>query len=296
MEDADDPNEDDDEEDAEALPSRTQRRPILDSSPESNPGNDASRPGAIPEQSADLENDDGNAANDDFDPASNAVYRSGIVPDTLLDAGLLPEEPDDYSGTYANEPANEPEYDDQMDEPDNQDQQQADECDHDDEHANNVHMSHHVNPQSSHHPESHLSGQEPDMGGRTEANTSRQDASFSPANAFQISSSPDEGTAEAVGNHSNHLEDLQALFAAPHTDLRLIKQLLPTICAADFPMTLRINGKIIKTLGKLEYKDADNNPLEEYSIRVQLEDATCSCAAVLGHEILLDATGECMPA
>ena len=296
MEDADDHNEedndDDDDVDHEALPSRTQRRPILDSSPESEQGYAASRASARPEHSADLDNVDNDAAHDDFDPASNADDRSGIVPDALLDTGLLPEEPDDYSGTYANEPANEPEYDDQTDEPDYQDEQQADEYVHDEHHAANVHMSHQVNPQSSHQQATNSSSHEPDMSHRTGAGNSHQDARFSPANPFQISSSPEADAAESAGKDSKHLEDMQALFAAPHTNLKLIKQLLPTIAAADFPMTLRINGKIIKTLGKLEFKDADNNPLDEYSIKVQLQDATCSCAAILGHEILLDATGE----
>lgn len=88
------------------------------------------------------------------------------------------------------------------------------------------------------------------------------------------------------------LQAIEALHSLPFTTLQAITEHAAHLPPSSFPKTLRLNAKLIRTLSKLQFKDEQNRPLNEYAIDVEIQDATDKCAAAIGHQILLPSIGE----
>lgn len=112
---------------------------------------------------------------------------------------------------------------------------------------------------------------------------------------MEIADSPGLAFAgEAAGNNrsGNAIRATEALFNPPFTSLSNVAQYAPQMPASEFPMTLRINGRLGNPLCNLLFKDGQGRPLDEYAIDMELCDATLECTATVGHDILLQAVGE----
>ena len=108
------------------------------------------------------------------------------------------------------------------------------------------------------------------------------------------SNAPDSSSnaINAPAGSSNAIKATEALFNPPFTTLSNIAEYLPQMPASEFPMTLRINGTLGSPLCTLRFKDSHGHALEQYSIDMELHDATSKCTAAVAHDILLQAVGE----
>lgn len=196
-----------------------------------------------------------------------------IIPDSSADVGGMPQQYEDYG--------NEPVYDEDFEEPDE------------------------VSP-----PGANVSGDaDPDRSGdeplhalsHLEDNAAARPAIDSPIRSLDgnqpmaIADSPGcaLGSGEAAGDNraGDAIRATEALFNPPFTTLSSIAQYVPQMPASEFPMTLRINGRLGNPLCNLLFKDSQGHPLDEYSINMELSDSTLEGTATVGHDILLQAVG-----
>ena len=133
--------------------------------------------------------------------------------------------------------------------------------------------------------------------GRTAADSSPE--SHNGSQPMEVANSPNDNSksGEAAGSNapdrsSNAIRATEALFNPPFTTLSNIAEYVPQMPASEFPMTLRINGTLGNPLCTLQFKDSQGHPLKQYSIDMELRDATSKCTAAVGHDILLQAVGE----
>ena len=210
-----------------------------------------------------------------------AEYPNDIIPDSSADVGGMPEVYEDYG--------NEPMFEDECDEPVDFYKDEDDAYAYadnladvtNDMHQDDIAMEHMADdpaPDSgNHHMEESPDGGIQDPCNPGVMSDARPDVSRVPHH---------------VGSDVDHMQAMQALFSPPHTTLSLMTKHLPHVYDSDYPLTLRINGKLGQTLSRLVFKDAEDHPLSEYAIDVELHDETASCVAVLGHNILLNAVGK----
>ena len=133
--------------------------------------------------------------------------------------------------------------------------------------------------------------------GRTAADS--PNGSSNGSQPMEIADSPNEGhkPGGAAGSNasdraSDAIKATEALFSPPFTTLSNVAEYLPQMPASEFPMTLRINGRLGSPLCTLQFKDSQGHALEQYSIDMELHDATSKCTAAVGRDILLQAVGE----
>ena len=254
-------------------PARRHKRQLVESSSDSE--QDTGQPNAAGRTAMDAEDETGpsDVGNDETDLGIENVdpagvysrYAGDIVPDSCADVGGVHEVYEDYG--------NEPMFEDDIDEPVDFYQDAEAYADDpsaamDDTDQAEVMTEGLAAPASS----SHCVDDYSDSG---------QQVPVSP----DVLSDADVCTAK-------HRQAIEALFSPPHTSLDVMTKHLPYMLSSDFPMTLRINGKITQVLSKLAYCDADNQPLPEYAIDVELADATAKCVAIMGHTVLLAAIGK----
>ena len=263
-------------------PGKRQRRQLIDSSSDSDDQPASAKVARINQTgqasgSTDLdhalENEHKNGSH-----ATAAVSRAcahDIVPDSCADIGGFPEACEDYG--------NEPVF--------------GDECEQADE-ANDDVAEHGM-----------------DEGSEWEEQAAAQAASpravdtvvSSPKNSQQtcnepmeVSDSPDHaGSSDEAAasklqqDRSNAvIEATEALFSLPYTTLSNIAKYAPQMPVSEFPMVLRINSQLGHPLSPLRFRDGQGHELPEYSIDMGLSDATMTCTAIVGHDILLQAVGK----
>ena len=278
--------EDADDNPAATQPGRRQKRQLLDSSSDSDQGAGPSKEartasvdnmeeefGALGADHSDNGHSGYDQGIENIDPAETyGACDTDIIPDSFAEVGGMPEVYEDYG--------NEPMFEDEIEEPINFYEDNAPMVE-DDQATDMGGMDH-----ADHAPED------------VDAGDINQDGREDLHDEEKMPASPDgmvdtePPIADGIGSSVGHLQAVQALFTPPHTTLSLMTQHLPHFPACDFPMSLRINGKLAKVLSKLLFKDAQHRPLPEYAISAELEDATKSCVAVVGHDILLEATGK----
>lgn len=88
------------------------------------------------------------------------------------------------------------------------------------------------------------------------------------------------------------LQAIDALHELPFTTLQAITEHAANLPASHFPKTLRLNARLVRTLSKLQFKDEQFRPLDQYTIDVEIQDATDKCQAAIGHQILLPSIGK----
>ncbi|DBA78847.1 TPA: recQ-mediated genome instability protein 1 [Trebouxia sp. C0004] len=271
-------------------PGKRQKRQLLESSSDSEtdyvgpsiPTRAMSHIAADPNAPSNADNVEDNQGNENADPAELCFrYPHNIAPDSCADMGGMPEAYEDYG--------NEPTYENEDDEPvdfyeDGQDagaygedvSASVDDADQD-EHIEDPPADAPAATEG-HHGGGQYSDDGQELLGHPDA---MSDGGAGPA---------DE--ADTVAN-KQHMQAMEVLFSPPHTSLSLMTKHAPHMPASEYPITLRINGKIMRTVSKLAFKNTvTNEPLPEYAIDVELQDATAACLAVLGHEVLSHAIGD----
>lgn len=268
---------------AATQPGKRQRRQLLDSSSDSDGE-------AAPTKAARTASDSGTRQVSDQSHAGQAVegansadhhqtigrlhdaLAADIIPDSSADVGGVPEQYEDYGC----EPAFEEDYEASLSDPAEYDNNDTDWAG-----QEPLHESRHMASQA----------------GRTAVDTSM--GSPSGSEPMEIVDSPDAKSRsdEAAGSSmpdrsSNAIEATEALFNPPFTTLSNISEYVPQMPACEFPMTLRINGKLGSPLCTLQFKDSQGHALEQYSIDMEVQDATSKGTATVGHDILLQAVGE----
>ena len=270
---------------ASAQPGKRPRRQLLDSS------SDSDGEAAPPKAARTASGSGARQANDQARPgqaikgANNSIddhhpigklhggLANDVIPDSSIDVSGAPEPYEDYG----NEAVFEEDYEASLQDP-------AEGGDHDTDWAGQepLHASRHL--------ASHATG-------RTAADSSME--SLNGKQPMEIADSPDDKSksGEAAGSNaadraSNAIKATEALFNPPFTTLSNVAEYLPQMPASEFPMTLRINGTLGSPLCTLQFKDSQGHALEQYSIDMELHDATSKCTAAVGHDILLQAVGE----
>lgn len=108
--------------------------------------------------------------------------------------------------------------------------------------------------------------------------------------------SQDQAGSAAAGysatQQERQLQAVSTLHRLPYTTFALIAAHAQHLPASDFPKTLRINAKMVRTISKLVYKDSQGNALPEYAIDVELQDETQLCPVGIGHELLCSMLGK----
>lgn len=273
---------------AATQPGKRQRRQLLESSSDSDSeaapakaartasGGGTRQAGGQPQQ--------GNGGNSiDAHPAmgrSDGGVATDIIPDSSADVGGVPEQYEDYG--------NEPVYDEGFEEPEGASPPGAG-------------VSGDADPDRSGdeplHALPHLAG--------TAAARPAGDSPMQSVDCNQpmhLANSPGHALAsgEAAGDNMSDrsgdaIRATEALFNPPFTTLSNIAQYAPQMPVSEFPMTLRINGRLGNPLCNLLFKDGQGHPLDEYSIDMELSDSTLEGTATVGHDILLQAVGKvCM--
>lgn len=197
-----------------------------------------------------------------------------IIPDSSMDVGGVPEQYEDYGC----EPAFEEDYEASLPDPVEFDNNGTDWA-----------------GQES--LQEDMPSRPASQAGRTALDTSM--GSPSGSQPMEIDDSPDaksrDGKAagsSVPGSSSSAIKATEALFNPPFTTLSSIAEYVPHMPPSEFPMTLRINGKLGSPLCTLQFKDSQGHALEQYSIDMELQDATSKSTATVGHDILLQAVGE----
>ncbi len=268
-------------------PGKRQKRQLLESSSDSEP--DHVGPSRFTRTMSHVAADPNaeelrdNQGNENADPADLCLrYPHNIVPDSCADMGGMPEAYEDYG--------NEPTYDNEGDEPVDFYEDGQDAC------AYGVGASASVDDADQDEPM-----QDPPADAHTAAEGHHSDEQYSHdghghPDAMSDGSAGSADEADTVAN-KQHMQAMEALFSPPHTSLSLMTKHAPHMLASEYPITLRINGRIMRTVSKLAFKNlVTNEPLPEYAIDVELQDATAACLAVLGHEVLSNAIGDLISA
>jgi len=271
-------------------PGKRQKRQLLESSSDSEtdhvgpsrPTRTMSDMAADPNAPSNADDIEDNQGNENVDPADLCVrYPHDIVPDSCADVCGMPEAYEDYG--------NEPMFENEDDEPVDFYEDGQDAGAYGDDASASVDDADQDEPMEDppadtcaategHHGDGQYSDDGQEVLGHPDA---MSDGSAGPA---------DE--ADTVAN-KEHMRAMDVLFSPPHTSLSLMTKHLPNMLASEYPITLRINGKILRTVSKLAFKNSvTNEPLPEYAIDVELQDATAECLAVLGHEVLSNAIGD----
>ena len=272
---------------AATQPGKRQRRQLVDSSSDSDDQAASAKAARVHQtgQASDHVDHD-HAHQNEHNTGSHAAaaamsraYAHDVVPDTCADMGAFPEANEDYG----NEPVFGNEYEEADEAPEDGAEHGMDEgvdegTDWEEQAA--------VQPASPRAAESVVNS----------PNNSQQTGN----EPMEISESPDhagnfaEGSASKLqqAGLSTSVKAIEALFSLPYTTLSNITKYVPELPASEFPMILRINGQLGSPLSALRFKDGQGHALQEYSIDMGLSDATMTCTAVVGHEILLQAVGK----
>lgn len=89
------------------------------------------------------------------------------------------------------------------------------------------------------------------------------------------------------------LQAIDALHRLPYTTLRAITEHATHLLPSDFPKTLRLHAKLVRTLSRLQFRDPHSGyALDQYAIDVEIQDESDKCRAALGHHVLLSAIGK----
>ena len=255
-------------------PVRRHKRQLIESSSDSD--QDTGQPNAAGVTALDAEdearpsavrNDETNSGIENVDPAGMySGYAGDIVPDSCADLGSMHEVYEDYG--------NEPMFEDDIDEPVDFYQDAVAYADDPSAAMDDTDQAEVMTD-----------------GLAAPASSSHCVDDYSDGGQSQVPVSPDV-LSDSDACTAKHGQAIEALFSPPHTSLDAMTKHLPYMLSSDFPMTLRINGKITQVLSKLAYCDAENQPLPEYAIDVELADATAKCVAIMGHTVLLAAIGK----
>lgn len=275
-------------------PGKRQKRQLLESSSDSEPDHvGPSRPtrtmshmaadSSAPSNADDIEDNQGN---ENADPADLRLrYPHDIVPDSCADMGGMTEAYEDYG--------NEPTYDNEDDEPADFYEDGQDAGAYGDDVSASVEDADQDEPMEDA-PADAPAATEGHHGDGQYSDDGQEGLGHPEAMSDGSAGSADE--ADTVANKQN-MQAMEVLFSPPHTSLSLMTKHAPHMLASEYPITLRINGRIMRTVSKLAFKNlVTNEPLPEYAIDVELQDATAACLAVLSHEVLSNAIGDLMPA
>lgn len=271
---------------ATTQPGKRQRRQLLDSSSDSDGGaapTKAARTlsgngtGQVSDQSQAGQVVEGANSTDDCHATGGLHNRldGDIIPDSSIDVSGVPEQYEDYGC----EPAFEEDYEASLPDP-------AEFDDNGTDWAGQESLNEDMPSQPS------------SQAGRTARDTSM--GSPSGSQPMEIVDSPDAksrsdeaaSSSSMPDRSSNAIRATEALFNPPFTTLSNIAEYVPHMPASKFPMTLRINGKLGSPLCTLQFKDSQGHALQQYSIDMELQDATSKRTATVGHDILLQAVGE----
>ncbi|DBA79336.1 TPA: recQ-mediated genome instability protein 1, variant 2 [Trebouxia sp. C0005] len=270
-------------------PGKRQKRQLLESSSDSEtdhvglprPTRTVSHMAADPNAPSNADDIEDKQGNENADPADLCLrYPHDIVPDSCADMGGMPEAYEDYG--------NEPTYENEDDELVDYYEEGQDPGAYGDDALASVDDAEQDEPMEDPSADA-LAATEGHHGDGQNSDVGQEGLGYS--DAMSDGSAGWANEADTVAN-KQHMQAMEVLFSPPHTSLSLMTKHAPHMLASEYPITLRINGKIMRTMSKLAFKNSvTNEPLSEYAIDVELQDATAACLAVLGHEVLSNAIG-----